>query len=191
MTRPQARYLLGELVPSFAAVTQHTVVVPDTREWPRHERAAMAPAFQPSTDLIAPVRPHCRPLPVNLVPRVSDHDPVRVPLELAAAAPPRTPHRRPGSAIGAGFQAGGELPEAGLAELFAPLVWRRWLVLGCLIAGIVVAAVMALHQRAGVRGDRQAAVGSEAGSASRLAEARLGLGGAGRAAARAVISPSA
>lgn len=46
----QARYLLGELVPSFAAVTQHTVVVPDTREWPRHERAAMAPAFQPSTN---------------------------------------------------------------------------------------------------------------------------------------------
>ncbi len=46
----QARYLLGELVPSFAAVTQHTVVVPDSREWPRHERAAMAPAFQPSTN---------------------------------------------------------------------------------------------------------------------------------------------
>jgi O-antigen biosynthesis protein WbqV len=46
----QARYLLGELVPSFAAVTQHTVVVPDSREWPRHECAAIAPAFQPSTN---------------------------------------------------------------------------------------------------------------------------------------------
>ncbi len=46
----QVRRLLGQLVPSFAAVTHHAAAVSGTREWPRHERAAMAPAYRPSTD---------------------------------------------------------------------------------------------------------------------------------------------
>ena len=73
------------------------------------------------------------------------------------------------------FQAAGEAPEAGLTELFAPLFWRRWLVLGCLIAGITVAAVMALTSEREYAATAKLLVGSESGSASRLAEARLGM----------------
>lgn len=71
--------------------------------------------------------------------------------------------------------AGSEPAEAGFTELFAPLVWRRWLVLGCVIAGIGIATVIALTSEREYAATAKLLVGNEAGNASRLAEARLGL----------------
>ncbi len=95
---------------------------------------------------------------------------------LSSLPPPRlgriaaAPDRRSSPA-----SAGGEPAEAGFTELFAPLVWRRWLVLGCMIAGIGMAAVIALTSEREYAATAKLLVGNEAGNASRLAEARLGL----------------
>ena len=62
-----------------------------------------------------------------------------------------------------------------MAELFAPLLWRRWLVLGCLVVGIAIAAVVALTSEREYAATAKLLVGSEAASTSRLAAARLGL----------------
>jgi capsular exopolysaccharide synthesis family protein len=69
----------------------------------------------------------------------------------------------------------GAAPETSLSQLVAPFVWHRWMVAGFVFLGILIAATLALTTERQYAATAKLLVGNEAGTASRLNEARVGF----------------
>ncbi len=65
--------------------------------------------------------------------------------------------------------------EAGLAQLLAPFFWHRWIVVGCVVGGIVLAAILALNSEPQYAATAKLLVGNESGGSPRVSEARVGF----------------
>ena len=69
----------------------------------------------------------------------------------------------------------GGAAETSIAQLLAPFFWHRWIVIGCIVVGIVIAAVVAMTSERQYAATAKLLVGSEAGGSPRVSEARVGF----------------
>jgi succinoglycan biosynthesis transport protein ExoP len=69
----------------------------------------------------------------------------------------------------------GAAAETSIAQLLAPFVWHRWIVVLCVAAGIAVATVVALNSERQYAATAKLLVGSESGGSPRVSETRVGF----------------